>query len=736
MFDPTTLIASAWLWDKYGDDFTKWLKEKAEKTGVEFAQTSWKKFQWQQAEKNYKEKLAKLHGTTRILGHSEPTPLEGIFTDLYILDKPLALRRYNLDDLQGSDEKLHGGDVDRREGLMLIKREYNHHLFILGKPGAGKTTFLKYTTLQTVKGEIEKTPIFIGLREWAESKQTLMDFIIEQFSLCNFPKADSFIEYLLEKGNAILLLDGLDEVNSEYNARIIEAVKLFCKKYDKNKCLISCRVASADYSFESFKYMEVADFTPTQIETFVSKWFTREPIKRDKFLTEFRQAQYRGLRELASSPLLLGMLCLAFADSMEFTTRRVDIYEDAIDALLRKWDSSRSISRDVIYQGLNHHLKKRLFTIIAYKTFSDNKYLIKEQDLANYLEQCLKKLPNNEKQELDGEVVLKAIEAQHGIFVERAQKIHSFSHLTFQEYFTACAIKGNVSYQKELMYHITDPRWREVFLLTVSLLDDADEFFEIFKAAVTNLISQDEILIKFSQWAELKANSVQCNYRIREVRGFYIFLELVGTSNLALALNLDLDIEHILELASDLDFALDRTIDINLIHARVINLDFADTCIRALDLTYAFEYHSKDISSDYLLYIILLSSWIFVKTDENYFKELINNNHQKFIDFYLATLNKIHELGFESIVLVLTPLKNKIPHKSAAQNDWKLFAEQLTSILQTQRNIGKQWSFTYQQNELMAKYFSANSLLLDCLKLATVSDREAIKNSLFLPPLE
>jgi len=35
------------------------------------------------------------------------------------------------------------------------------------------------------------------------------------------------------------------------------------------------------------------------------------------------------------------------------------------------------------------------------------------------------------------EAVLKSIEAQHGLLVERGREIYSFSHLTFQEYFTA-----------------------------------------------------------------------------------------------------------------------------------------------------------------------------------------------------------------------------------------------------------------------------------------------------------
>ncbi len=58
-----------------------------------------------------------------------------------------------------------------------------------------------------------------------------------------------------------------------------------------------------------------------------------------------------------------------------------------------------------------------------------------------WLDAYLKGVPGLE--EPDGEVVLKAMEAQHGIFVERARRIHSFSHLTLQEYFAARYIVDN-----------------------------------------------------------------------------------------------------------------------------------------------------------------------------------------------------------------------------------------------------------------------------------------------------
>jgi len=680
------------------------------------ADKGWDEVKRHQAEKDYREKLAKLYGITQIFDNSESTPLEGIFTDLYILDKPLALRRYSLDDLQASDQKLRGHEMQRCEGIEVVKRPKSHRLFILGKPGAGKTTFLKYITLQAVKGELPQTPIFVGLREWSESNKTLMEFIVEQFAICNFPKAESFITYLLETGKAILLFDGLDEVNNEHHNKVTSEVKKLCRQYDKTQCLITCRVASVDYSFEAFKYMEVADFTDAQIETFVKKWFMNEPIKCEKFLSEFQQEQYRGLRELVSSPLLLGMLCCFFYYREKLSTNLADIYEGVFDALLYRWDEKyKFISRDVIYHK-THDWKKSLFITIAYDTFKANQYLIKEDDLVNYIELYLKKLPNIEKQEIDGEVILKAIEAQHGIFVERAQKVHSFAHLTFQEYFAACAIKGNVSYQKELMQHITDPRYREVFLLTASLLDDADNFFDLFRNAIDDLIRDDEKIVRFFQWIENKANSLNSQYKTVEVRFFYIILELLSAYNPFMD---NKKIFNFLEILNkkhfdDVLYKLDAVLynidilpnELNPLHADMYN--------------YGFESKSEDINRDFtmnkLLKEFFYSGW---KRNNEWLEEEIENFNQ---------------LGFDSVADVLKQIIPQSQYSTA--DDWKLLVrDTLTKYSETENNIvGKPWSFTDEQTQLLSNYFDANKLLLDCLKLATISDREAIKNSLFLPP--
>ncbi len=83
--------------------------------------TDWSKFNLDQAEKDYRNNIKTMHGKLRIL------------------DKISATRRFDLQRLLEDDSMLR--NVERRNGLEVVKKFENSRLFILGKPGAGKTTF-------------------------------------------------------------------------------------------------------------------------------------------------------------------------------------------------------------------------------------------------------------------------------------------------------------------------------------------------------------------------------------------------------------------------------------------------------------------------------------------------------------------------------------------------------------------------------------------------------------------
>jgi NACHT domain len=521
MPDPLTIAAGAWAWDKYGKSLTDKL--------AAAAKGRWDKFRWNDAAEKYRAKVKKLYGTMQIMGMAEEVPLDDIFTEAYLLDKPTAFSRFDIERLKqaSADPEAPPPSAKRIGGLALVKR--NKNLFILGKPGAGKTTFLKYIAIQAAEPDkpvIDKVPVFVSLKRWADSGTELLPFIEEQFDKCDFPAARPFVEELLKSGGAIVLFDGLDEVNQEGGQRDKQtlAINNFIEKYDRTQCLITCRLAASDYSFKPFTYVEIADFTPEQIETFVVNWFRNNEGEKDeetskRFLAEFKREDNKGLRDLARTPLLLTLLCLSFNETLTFPQRRVEIYKEALDALLKKWDSSRKIKRDEVYRKLSLGHKENMLSHIAAETFEKNQYFIPQAELEKLIADFVKNVPPHDTNEAtDGEAILKAIEAQHGIFVERAREIYSFSHLTFQEYFTAKYITDNAAkgaLTVLIKKHYADKRWREVFLLTTSLLPDASRFMNTFKRELDELLGADERLRAILVWAYEKSASVSTTpYRV------------------------------------------------------------------------------------------------------------------------------------------------------------------------------------------------------------------------------
>jgi hypothetical protein len=553
------------------------LFEDQERTSeVKYLQEQFQNFDWTKAEKAYLDKVIKLYDRVRILGNSVDVPLGNLFTQVYILDKPTARNRHSIEELRkrGYDrldfQYQHG---KRIHGLELVKT--GQDLFILGKPGAGKTTFLKYVTIQAAHKQLSRVPIFVSLNQWADSrwgkgdKAALMPFLVEQFDICDFPNAELFIDYLLREGRALVLFDGLDEVKQEKDQRrrLIHLLQDFAHKYDRAQHLITCRIAASDYAFAGFADVEVADFTADQVQEYALKWFGEKDKKFGAFISELAKPENKGLAELCNTPLLLSLLCLTFDNTMRFPPSRAELYEDALETLLRKWDSNRSIQRDEIYRMLSHKRKLQLLMNIAAPTFQKGEIFFRQRDLEKWIVDYLAKLPGAPAADtLDGKVILKAMEAQHSILVERAQGIYSFSHLTFQEYLTARALTENQSSQmtnKLVCNHLTDRRWRELFLLIASLLDDADEFIDALQQATYNVVTDTPTIIHLLTWARERTKGARTpDEWWYAVQLAYIFFALTRSRarvralarNLKLVRSLDLDLVFTRALTLALDF--------------------------------------------------------------------------------------------------------------------------------------------------------------------------------------
>jgi hypothetical protein len=77
-----------------------------------------------------------------------------------------------------------------------------------------------------------------------------------------------------------------------------------------------------------------------------------------------------------------------------------------------------------------------------------------------------------------------------------------------------------------------------------------------------------------------------------------------------------------------------------------------------------------------------------------------------------------------------------VPTADSASEEFDTFADSLQSIMITHRNVGHDWDLTHEQIECLDHYCAATRLLVDCLYLTYVPDRQAIADTLLLPPGE
>lgn len=528
-----------------------------------------------EAARAYAHRLEDRYNVMKVLGMSKPMPLRNIYVRVNILEKITEKRHASIEDLEKDfqrDSRRFGRVLIVRDGMQVVRT--HRRLMVLGKPGAGKTTFLKHLLFQALDEKVpgNPLPLFISLKEWSDQGIELLNFIAGEFDRCGLPKALPWAKRLLERGQCLILLDGLDEVTANPEEALRRLIA-FTDKYDANRIIISCRIAAYNYVFEHFTDVEMADFNDEQIEAFIKNFFGDEG-QTGKQCWEKLQA-HPPTKELASVPLLLTLLCIAFDEAYDFPANRADLYRQAIDTLLSKWDAKRRIKRQEVYQNLNLRRKENLLSQVAFRNFSESRYFIPQRVLERQIADYIENLPEVEDATLmpQSAAVLKAIEAQHGLLIRRAKTVYSFSHLTVQEYFTARFI---VDHQHEgtlemlVNDYVSDDTWREVILLTVGMLLDAERLARLIREWLKNFALQTKLVPWLKEVdALIKPDAPFPQPFCRCLGALYTLAHNLACAfakdpNRALDLGLDLGLDRAREFAIEFEFGADYSQDLNL----------------------------------------------------------------------------------------------------------------------------------------------------------------------------
>ena len=597
-----------------------------------------KNFAFKNALVKYVRRYIDRHGTLKVIcvRMDNSVKLDDVYTAVQLLNRQ-DIRYYesteSLQDLyrQSGQRNLGLTKAEKQVGIQVANEQ--QYLMVLGGPGVGKSTFLRKAGLEALRALGRRDfaqqtfedvlvhqdvfyqhpciPVMLVLREFDQPGISIEAKIAEELKTCGFPYPQELTELLLKNGQLLVLLDGLDEVPSATFNQIITEIEKLVDRHSDNRFIASCRVAAYTFGgFKRFKDVAMAAFDDTQIERFIKNWFRKPRDLETDTATHcwelLQSKDYQAAKELAQTPLLLTLLCVVYDEYQDLPKKRHALYGEALDVMLRKWASEKRIQRDPIYQELSTELELYLLSEIAYTSFTEDQLFFSKPILIEQMREFL--VENlNAPGHLDVEKVLKEIEIQQGILVERARDTYSFSHLTFQEYLTAKCIVDNQKIDTLVRSHITDERWREVFLLVAGLLpgkQDADTLLLAMERQTQTYLTNEKLKAVIG-WATKVAEASPSHIKTSAIRSYALARALYHACEYSLN---NRYLNRACRLARDLARDLDSYIYFNRDHYLALNryLDLALDRERSLDLALALDLYRDCDLANYLYALELI----------------------------------------------------------------------------------------------------------------------------------
>ncbi len=141
--------------------------------------------------------------------------------------------------------KLNNDETDlTSKYIMQYFESLNGKLLIMGNPGAGKTTMLLALTEQLLRrAELDPAypiPIVLNLSTWAQNRATIEQWIEDELHT-KYQTPRQIANTWIESDNLTLMLDGLDEVDSQYRSDCVEAINTYREKHGFVDIVMCCR---------------------------------------------------------------------------------------------------------------------------------------------------------------------------------------------------------------------------------------------------------------------------------------------------------------------------------------------------------------------------------------------------------------------------------------------------------------------------------------------------------------
>ncbi len=477
--------------------------------------------------------------------------------------------------------------------------------FVLGDPGSGKSTLFNWLMLSFSYSSDNLLKLHAGalvpflfvlrnldlrsVKDW----DSLWDIWLQHcktqqptwWQVFANKEGKALLEQLLSSGQALILVDGLDEVTHVPSREgLSNALREGVMRYPHMRCLISSRILGfsqqewlADekqpmredklHSSSGKQLHEawLAPFSGEQQRQFVSNWYqqySHHPQRIEQLIEALSQSD--ALQRLARVPVLLNMICFIHARRNRLPDGRAELYQRIAQTYLVSLEQARGLkfqgkALEFDYEDLSEWLGRLALQMQQDRDEDSNAIVIPESEVLQALSDSFDERGwNIEKITDQCDYLLSYLLERSGLLIPRGikeeEEHYAFSHLSFLEYFAASELmiqaqSGELEWQ-DLQEKRGQVHWHETLVLFFELCTSsrtAKRYFEqlfgkgelnLPREADKNSVNHWTLLSQIVLDSAVRLSADLREQVLRQCWGYYLTEEIQKQYNFQLDLSL------------------------------------------------------------------------------------------------------------------------------------------------------------------------------------------------------
>ncbi len=355
-------------------------------------------------------------------------------------------------------EELHSVPV-----LEIVDHPAYNRLVILGDPGLGKSTLLKFLALRWAHRPTQPLTLLLELRRTVQESGEIgfLDYL-ERGTGQTLPLPRTELDYYLKENESLVLFDALDEVIEGHRDDVVLRIIALARQYPKARIIVTTRIHGyhpgstypEQFRDAQFQQYTLQDFQPEEVDRFINIWHKeafQQPPDRTYYASRLRKAlsDSAAIRELSANPLLLTMM--AILNRVQALPRDRDkLYERCAELLLKNWDlekfaeSKEKRETKDVKDKLGSEQKMRILELVAAAMQRERTGLagniISEEKLKQIIEKQLIELGVQQSWSVADDLIW-MLRERNFMLAYLGDRQYAFVHRTFLEYFCARDLK-------------------------------------------------------------------------------------------------------------------------------------------------------------------------------------------------------------------------------------------------------------------------------------------------------